>query len=54
MAKIKHAQTADCVVAGYRVRKSAPDAIGSLLLGLYIDEAAPRSQWGDHTTGWGG
>jgi ATP-dependent DNA ligase len=51
MAKIKHVRTADCVVAGYRVHKSAPDAIGSLLLGLYIDEAAPRSQWGDHTTG---
>jgi ATP-dependent DNA ligase len=51
MSKIKHVRTADCVVAGYRVHKSAPDAIGSLLLGLYIDEAAPRSQWGDHTTG---
>ena len=51
MAKIKHVRTADCVVAGYRVHKSAPDAIGSLLLGLYIDDAAPRSQWGDHTTG---
>jgi ATP-dependent DNA ligase len=51
MAKIKHVRTADCVVAGYRVHKSAPDAIGSLLLGLYIDDVAPRSQWGDHTTG---
>ena len=51
MAKIKHVRTADCVVAGYRVHKSAPDAIGSLLLGLYIDDAAPASQWGDHTTG---
>src|SRR6478752_4767330 len=51
MTKIKHVRTADCVVAGYRVHKSAPDAIGSLLLGLYIDDAAPRSQWGDHTTG---
>jgi ATP-dependent DNA ligase len=51
MAKIKHVRTADCVVAGYRVHKSAPDALGSLLLGLYIDEAAPRSQWGDHTAG---
>jgi ATP-dependent DNA ligase len=51
MAKIKHVRTADCVVAGYRVHKSAPDAIGSLLLGLYIDDATPRSQWRDHTTG---
>jgi ATP-dependent DNA ligase len=51
MAKIKHVRTADCVVAGYRLHKSAPDAIGSLLLGLYIDDAAPPSQWGDHTEG---
>jgi len=35
MAKVKHERTADCVVAGYRVHKSAEDAIGSLLLGLY-------------------
>ena len=34
MFKIKHERTADCVVAGYRVHKSGPDAIGSLLLGL--------------------
>jgi ATP-dependent DNA ligase len=51
MTKIKHVRTADCVVAGYRVHKSAPAAIGSLLLGLHIDEAAPRSQWDDRTTG---
>jgi ATP-dependent DNA ligase len=38
MFKIKHERTADCVVAGYRLHKSGPDAIGSLLLGLY-DEA---------------
>jgi ATP-dependent DNA ligase len=37
MAKIKHDRTADCVVAGYRVHKSDPDAIGSLLLGLHDD-----------------
>jgi len=37
MAKIKHERTADCVVAGYRVHKSSPDAVGSLLLGLYDD-----------------
>ena len=35
MFKIKHARTADCVVAGFRWHKSGPDAIGSLLLGLY-------------------
>ena len=38
MFKIKHERTADCVVAGYRVHKSGPDAIGSLLLGLYDTE----------------
>ncbi|OMC13457.1 ATP-dependent DNA ligase, partial [Mycolicibacterium fortuitum] len=35
MFKIKHQRTADCVVAGYRLHKSGPDAVGSLLLGLY-------------------
>ncbi|HEY3686309.1 MAG TPA: ATP-dependent DNA ligase [Streptosporangiaceae bacterium] len=35
MFKIKHERTADCVVAGYRTHKSGPDAIGSLMLGLY-------------------
>ncbi len=35
MFKVKHERTADCVVAGYRVHTSGPDAIGSLLLGLY-------------------
>jgi len=39
MAKIKHERTADCVVAGYRVHKSGPEAIGSLLLGLYDDRS---------------
>jgi len=43
MAKIKHARTADCVVAGYRVHKSGPDAVGSLLLGLYTDDGALQS-----------
>jgi ATP-dependent DNA ligase len=37
MVKIKHARTADCVVAGFRWHKSGPDAVGSLLLGLYDD-----------------
>jgi ATP-dependent DNA ligase len=35
MFKIKHARTADCVVAGFRWHKSGNDKIGSLLLGLY-------------------
>ncbi len=43
MAKIKHERTADCVVAGYRVHKSGPDAIGSLLLGLYDDRGVLAS-----------
>ena len=38
MAKYKHERTADCVLAGYRVHKSGPDAVGSLLLGLYNDD----------------
>jgi ATP-dependent DNA ligase len=37
MFKVKHERTADCVVAGYRVHKSGPGRIGSLLLGLYND-----------------
>ena len=37
MLKIKHERTADCVVAGYRPHKSSPEAVGSLLLGLYTD-----------------
>jgi ATP-dependent DNA ligase len=37
MFKIKHERTADCVVAGYRVHKSGPNRIGSLLLGLYAE-----------------
>ena len=35
MIKVKHARTADCVVAGFRWHKSGKDSIGSLLLGLY-------------------
>jgi len=35
MIKVKHARTADCVVAGFRWHKSGGDAVGSLLLGLY-------------------
>src|SRR5947207_1803867 len=37
MFKIKHARTADCVVAGFRWYKDTDDAVGSLLLGLYDD-----------------
>ncbi|HEY3263261.1 MAG TPA: ATP-dependent DNA ligase [Pseudonocardiaceae bacterium] len=36
MFKIKHARTADCVVAGFRWHKTG-DVVGSLLLGLYDD-----------------
>jgi ATP-dependent DNA ligase len=35
MFKVKHARTADCVVAGFRWHKSGTDTVGSLLLGLY-------------------
>jgi ATP-dependent DNA ligase len=34
---VKHARTADCVVAGFRWYKSGQEAVGSLLLGLYDD-----------------
>jgi ATP-dependent DNA ligase len=40
MLKVKHARTADCVVAGFRWHKSGRDAVGSLLLGLYDDRGA--------------
>ncbi|NMO90682.1 ATP-dependent DNA ligase [Actinomycetospora sp. TBRC 11914] len=43
MSKIKHERTADCVVAGYRVHKSGPDALGSLLLGLYTADGTLAS-----------
>jgi len=39
MLKIKHARTADCVVAGFRWHKAGPgELVGSLLLGLYDDQ----------------
>jgi ATP-dependent DNA ligase len=38
MIKVKHARTADCVVAGFRFYKDTTHAVGSLLLGLYDDE----------------
>ena len=38
MLKVKHARTADCVVAGFRWHKNGKNThIGSLLLGLYDD-----------------
>jgi ATP-dependent DNA ligase len=37
MLKIKHARSADCVIAGLRRYKDQSDAVGSLLLGLYDD-----------------
>ena len=45
MTKLKHVRTADCVLAGYRVHKSGPDAVGSLLLGLYDDGSYPVPEW---------
>ena len=39
MIKVKHARTADCVVAGFRWYKDHDDAVGSLLLGLYDDRS---------------
>lgn len=38
MTKVKHVRTADCVVAGYRPHAGNPDAVGSLMLGLWRDD----------------
>ncbi len=41
MIKVKHARTADCVVAGFRWHKNGKNTlVGSLLLGLYDDKRA--------------
>jgi ATP-dependent DNA ligase len=41
MVKVKHARTADCVVAGFRWHKNGPgELVGSLLLGLYDGRGA--------------
>ena len=40
MLKVKHARTAECVVAGFRWYKDVDDAVGSLLLGLYDDHGS--------------
>ena len=37
MVKVKHARTAECVVAGFRWHKAGEGIVGSLLLGLYDD-----------------
>ena len=37
--KVKHRQTADCVVGGYRLSKDG-QGVGSLLLGVYDDDGA--------------
>jgi ATP-dependent DNA ligase len=43
MSKIKHERTCDCVVAGYRIHKSGPETIGSVLLGLYDEQGSLAS-----------
>jgi len=47
MLKVKHARTADCVVAGWRAHKQpGPDGqvmLGSLMLGLYDEHGALQS-----------
>jgi ATP-dependent DNA ligase len=45
MAKLKHDRTADVVVVGYRTHKSSRDAVGSLLLAVYADDAEPVQEW---------
>jgi ATP-dependent DNA ligase len=41
MIKVKHARTADCVVAGFRWHKEGKnERVGSLLLGLYDNKGA--------------
>ena len=41
MIKVKHARSADCVVAGFRWHKNGKDTlIGSLLLGLYDEKGS--------------
>jgi ATP-dependent DNA ligase len=40
MLKVKHARTAECVVAGFRWHKTGKGLVGSLLLGLYNERGA--------------
>jgi len=51
MVKVKRARTADCVVGGFRYASDG-DQVGSLLLGLYDDEA--RLNHVGHTSGFAG
>ena len=45
MFKVKHARTADCVVAGFRWHKNGHGTlVGSLLLGLYDDNGSAASR----------
>ena len=48
MIKVKHARTADCVVAGFRWHKDGKDErVGSLLLGLHDEERQAASRGRD-------
>ncbi|HEY7564984.1 MAG TPA: ATP-dependent DNA ligase [Acidimicrobiia bacterium] len=47
MAKLKYDRTADCVVVGYRTHKSSREAVGSLLLAVYSDDASTPQEWQD-------
>jgi ATP-dependent DNA ligase len=42
LVKVKHARTAECVVAGFRWHKAGQGIVGSLLLGLYDEAGALR------------
>jgi len=45
MVKVKHARTADCVVAGFRWYKDGEDAVGSLLLGVFVNLVGTYVDW---------
>ena len=50
MFKVKHARTADCVVAGFRWHKSGP-IVGSLLLGLWDENVESTAGSGRNRDG---
>ncbi len=56
MVKVKHERTADCVVAGYRLHKSGPDAIGSFPMArrkaLFAELAPLVTTFDDHPWAW--
>ena len=58
MLKVKHARTADCVVAGWRPYKQAgPDGrpvVGSLLLGLWSEDGRLRTSASPRRSRWRG